>query len=614
MAESLLTVEQTQENALQQRASRTYPGFSVFNGVALGQAQIFSEGDFDVPHFSITEAQVKSEKQRLRAAVSSVNKEFEELTETVGEEAPAEAGAFIEMHRQILNDPALFTETQKIIAERLINAEWALAQRLEDVRSAFESIDDPYLSERVEDVEHVVERIQRKLSGRRRPADTLGPMSEDKLILIAKSLNPTDILILKRRRDISVAGIITETGSLTSHTSILARSLEIPTLVGVKDIVEFVDNDDVVLLDADRGQVIVQPDPQSLPEVAERIRALNEAKLEQKKFRTRPAQTSDGIPVELCANIAIPEDAQDAVRVGADGIGLFRSEFLFMNRPSFPSEDEQYENYRRVIRAMKGKPVTIRTMDIGGDKMPSQEALDSLDLGDLTQIENPSLGRRAIRLCMARPELFLTQLRAILRAGCDGTVRILLPMLTRPSEVDITRGFLLRARQQLRKQGIAFAENIAVGGMIETPASALMAPAFLNKLDFISIGTNDLVQYTLAVDRRDPGVADLYDPLHPAVLTLLSYVVKSALKAKKEVSVCGEMAADETMAKILIGMGVRHLSMGSARLLAMKEHIFRIDSKDAKKLADKLRRMSNPASIHDALGLATGAKTASEGK
>ncbi len=578
-------------------------GISVCNGLVLGQAQLLSEGELEIPHFSIEKAQTRAEFTRLRAAIAKVAREFEDLaTHPSMSDAPSEATAFIELHRQILSDESLITDTQAIIRERLINAEWALAIKLEELRRAFEEISDEYLAERVEDIAQVIERVQRVLTGRRRPADAVRQaMSDEKIVLIASEMSPADILILKRRRDVSVAGLVVESGSANSHTAILARSLEIPTLVNVKDVTETVETDDVVLLDADKGTITLNPDPAQLPAVAQRIKQLNEARARQRQLKNRPCLTKDKQTVKLLANIALPEDVIDAVRMGADGIGLFRSEFLFMNRPTLPSEDEQYETYRRVIRAMKGRPVTIRTMDLGGDKMPSHEALVALDMENAENVANPALGRRAIRFCLSRPDVFVTQLKAILRAAVGANVRIMLPMLSRPSEIDITRGFLELARQELRDRQIAYAEHLPLGGMIEVPAVALILPAFLSKLDFVSIGTNDLIQYTLAVDRHDPMVAELYDPLHPAVLSLLFSSIRTALKSGKEISVCGEIAGDPVMARLLLGMGLRHLSMESARILPLKERLLEVDTSEAEKFVHQLRRMRSIANIHKAV-------------
>ncbi len=577
-----------------------FSGVTVFNGVALGQAQILSEGELEVPHFSIDKPQTRAEFTRLRAAISRVSKELDELANNASfSDAMTEALAFVDLHRQILNDESLISETQNIIRERLINAEWALAIRLEEIRKAFEAIDDEYLAERVEDIAQVIERIQRELSGRRRPADTLSrTMSEGKIILIARDLNPTDILILKRRRDVSIAGLITETGSQTSHTAILARSLEIPSLVSVPGVTEHIQNDDVVLLDADKGILIAHPDSTSLPTVATRIRELTATKNRQRRLRNKKNVSLDGQPFELLANIALPEDVLDAVHVQANGVGLFRSEFLFMNRPSLPSEDEQYETYLRVIRAMKGKPVTIRTMDLGGDKLPSDEALESM--GASTEpAPNPALGLRAIRFSMAHSRVFIDQLKAILRAAVDADVRILLPMLTRTTEIDITRTYIAQAQQELKEKGVPYAEHIRIGGMIEVPAAALMISAFLKKLDFVSIGTNDLVQYTLAVDRHDPEVSELYDPMHPAVLSLLYKTIQTAIRAKKEVCVCGEIAGDPVMARLLLGMGLRSFSMESGRILPIKEALLNVDASKAKALVARVHRMTNLQHIHD---------------
>lgn len=584
----------------EEEESVTLSGIAVFPGVALGQAQILSEGDLDIPHFSIEKTQTRSENLRLRAAVNTVDKELADVEESLSqnEDTPPEAFAFINLQRQILADESLINDTLAILKERLVNAEWALSLRMEELRRTFEAIDNDYLAERIDDISQVVERVQRVLSGRRRPADTVKlPTSEDKVILIAEDLDPADILILKRRRDLSLAGLVTSSGSTTSHAAILARSLEIPTLVSVEGAVSRIASDDVVLLDADRGTLTLHPNPALMPQVSQRIRELSAVRNRQRKLISCPCVTADNVPVSLQANIALPEDVRDAQRLGADGIGLFRSEFLFMNRPTPPSEDEQFEAYRRVIRAMKGKPVTIRTMDLGGDKVLSAEAMEALNLPAEEHLPNPALGRRAIRFSLNHPGFFLTQLKAVLRAAEGSNVRLMLPLLTRPSEIEITRGLIRRAQEELRDRNIAHAAAVPLGGMVEVPAAAIALPAFLSTLDFISLGTNDLIQYTLAVDRHDPGVSELYDPLHPAVLTLLHQVIRMAVKAKKPVGVCGEIAGDPTMAKLLIGMGARHLSMESARILPLKEMILGMKCADAEVLVRKINRMHNFGNI-----------------
>ncbi len=584
--------EKDEEEDAPEESSYTLSGTTVCGGVAFGYAQQLGEGELEVPHFSIEKSQTRAEFTRLRAAINTVARELGELLETsANSDAPPEAVAFIEMHCQILKDESLISDTQDIIRERLINAEWALSLKLEDLRRAFEELDDAYLAERVEDIAQVVERVQRVLTGRRRPADTVSQMMrESSVILVAEDLSPADVLILKRRRDISVAGLVIENGSLTSHTAILARSLEIPTLVHVVGARGRIENDDVLLLDADRGLVTVNPQAELLPKISGRIQQLKAIRARQRELKSTPAATADGQSVRLCANIALPEDVRDAAGSGADGIGLFRSEFLFMNRPVLPSEDEQYETYRRVIRAMKDKPVTIRTADLGGDKMPSREALESLGYDCSREIVNPALGQRAIRFSLGFPELFMTQIRAILRAAFDANVRILIPMLSRVSEIMIVSDCIRRAQEELKDRGEEYAEHIALGGMIEVPAVAMSLPIFLRRLDFVSIGTNDLIQYMLAVDREDTSVSQIYDPMHPAVLAVLSKTIATANKAGKEISVCGEVAGDPVYAKLLLGMGLRNFSMDCARVLPLKEKILAYSAADAEELVRRLKR------------------------
>lgn len=568
-------------------------GTSVSPGAAFGHAQMFSAGDLEIPHFTIDKSQTRAEFTRLRAAVHTVDREFEELLEELNaeEDTPAEATAFLELHRQLLNDDAVITETQDIIRERLINAEWALSLRLDDIRRSFEEIDDEYLADRITDIEQVIERVQRVLSGRRRPADTVSRMmSESSVILVAADFNPADILILKRRQDISITGLIIEKGSATSHTSILARSLELPALVGVAGATEGIRPDDVLLMDADKGIVVVNPPKDEMPQMSERIRRMNAVRLRQRRLRTTPCVTADGCSVSLLANLALPEDAKAAAVTGADGVGLFRSEFLFMNRPDFPSEDEQFETYSRVVKAMGGKTVTIRTMDLGGDKLPSREALESIGIDPDRTVANPALGLRAIRFSLAYPEIFLTQLRAILRAGAGGRVRLLIPMLSWACEIDIVRRYVQRAQEELRGRGVRYAADIRIGGMLEVPSAALCLQHFLRRLNFVSVGTNDLVQYLLAADREDPNVSYLSDPLHPAVLCTLANCIKTSARSDKEISVCGEAAGDPVFAFLLLGMGLRNFSMESARILPLKEFMLAAESSAAERLVRRIRR------------------------
>lgn len=581
----------------------TFKGTSVCDGLAFGFAHTLTEHELGIPHFQIDRSQVRAESNRLRSAFNSAIKDLSELEESTEKESFREASAFIGMHLQILRDETIIDEVQDIIGEKLINAEWALSVKLEQIKDSFIALDDEYLSERFEDIEQVFDRVQNTLVGRRAlTKDIELTLGNNHLILVAKSLDPTDVLILKRRYDESFAGLIVESGSSTSHTAILAQSLEIPMLVGVIGITDTVRNGDALLLDADHEIVSVNPDENNLTEVRARIRELNSIRARRKKLRTVTCQTVDGETIHLYANLALPDDVKDAVKFGADGVGLFRSEFLFMNRDNLPSEDEQYDAYSRVVRAMKGKPVTIRTVDLGGDKMLSEEAQEQLFTKDGGKLEaNPALGRRALRLCRLYPELFDTQLRALLRAAVHGNMRILLPMVAHPSEIAFAKERLALADAKLTERGVKHASSVPLGGMIEVPAAAVLLESFLPMLDFISIGTNDLIQYTLAVDRHDASVNYLYNPWHPSVIRLIDMTVRSTKIVKKELCICGEVAGDPEMVRLLIGMGVRNFSMESVRMLAQKEKILTINCAEATANVNRIRHMHNIDKIIAAL-------------
>ena len=569
--------------------------------IAIGRTHLLAPSELETRHYSIERKDVMHEVARLNNAFSLVRAEIDELAERVAPEAPGEVRAFLDLHRMILDDPLLCDEPRDLVRNRLINAEWALTIQLEAVCKQFEAIDDEYFRSRSEDVRQVVERVMNALVSGRGTTVALPPKPADgeRLILVARDLAPTEMLRLKERAEVDVAGFVTEMGGRNSHTAILARSLGLPAVLGVAGAREAVTEGDLIVLDAEAGRVRIQPEQAELDRYRQRLRAQVESRIALRKLKGKLARTKDGIAVDLMANIELPEDARDALEAGADGIGLFRTEFLFMNRDQLPDEDEQYEAYARVARVMKGKPVVIRTLDIGADKVLTDKARRSLGIaaGAPTVESNPALGLRAIRYCLAYPELFLTQLRAILRASSVGTVRILVPMLAHVHEVEQTLSFVARAREQLKERKAKYDARVPVGGMIEVPAAALSLPAFVKRLKFLSLGTNDLIQYTLAIDRADASVAHLYDHLHPAVLHLIARTIRVGAKARTPVAVCGEMAGEIDLTELLLGMGLRQFSMHPSQILSVKERLFSLSTKTAAKFAARVLRADDPLQI-----------------
>lgn len=449
----------------------------------------------------------------------------------------------------------------------------------------FEEIEDAYLRERKTDVIQVVERVLKALLGH--PGYVPAPLKHDgDSILVAHDLSPADVLQYKQHW---FTAFLTDLGGLTSHTAIVARSLNIPSIVALHHARQLIRDNDVLIVDGSQGVVIVDPDEHVLSEYRLRQSQLELEKQKLKRIKTIAATTLDGTTIELHANIELPQDVEQVKENGATGIGLFRSEFLFLNRDTLPDEDEQFEAYRTVARKMRGLPVTIRTFDLGADK--------NLDHAKRVAA-NPALGLRAIRLSLAEPQMFNTQLRAILRASRYGQIHILVPMLSSVSEITQTLHFVENAKQSLRNEKIPFDEKIQVGGMIEIPAAALCLDIFMRKLDFLSIGTNDLIQYTLAIDRADDSVAHLYDSLHPAVLRLVAHIIRSANRTGIPVSVCGEIAGDLVFTRLLLGFGLRSFSMHPAQLLTVKREVLRSNLPDIIPLTQKILKADDPDRIH----------------
>jgi phosphotransferase system enzyme I (PtsI) len=533
-------------------------------------------------HYEIPAADVQREQRRYDRAVKEVRDELKALTDSVRHGPSAELAPFVKVHMMLLDDDAFSVAPRDIIREQRCNAEWALRLQLDDLLAQFSDIEDPYLREREDDVRQVAERVIAALAGSQRRM-AMKPVREDASVLVARDLSPADVILF---REHPFAAFITDLGGATSHTAIVARSMNIPAIVALHHSRTLIREDELIIVDGTQGVVIVNPDKHVL---AEYKLKQNQARIERdklKRLRTAPASTLDGTPIQLQANIELPSDLEPVKASGATGIGLFRSEFLFMNRRDLPGEDEQYEAYREVVEGMKGMPVTIRTLDIGADK--------SLDGQQDYVTVNPALGLRAIRYCLAEPEVFNTQLRAILRASRHGKAQILLPMLSTWHELVQARAAVDLAREQLKDEGKKFDEFVPVGGMIEVPAAALALPMFIRKLDFLSIGTNDLIQYTLAIDRADDRVAHLYDPLHPAVLNLIQMVIRTAQQHEKPVAVCGEMAGDVELTRMLLGFGLRNFSMHPAHLLAVKQRVLTTSIPDIAPIVARLLKTDEP--------------------
>ncbi len=566
-------------------------GVGVSGGIALGRAQLVSHATLEVAHYTLLAHQVTAEIDRFSTAVAEVRRELDGLRDALsGGEGPSEFGAFLDVHSMILNDPTLAEAPKQIIADKRCNAEWALTLQLGVLTGQFEQIDDAYLRERKADVVQVGERVLKRLMGR--PGVLPAPRAEEQTILVAHDLSPADVIQFKHHR---YAGFLTDIGGITSHTAIVARSLNVPAVVATHHARQLIREGEMLIIDGGHHVVIVNPDRAVLAEYRLRQEEIGLARQKLRRLKSKPAQTIDGIRVALNANIELPEDIGPALANGAEGVGLFRSEFLFLNRPELPGEDEQFEAFREVARGMQGRPVTIRTFDLGADK---QQA----GLGGLTRVApNPALGLRAVRFCLAEPRLFLTQLRAILRASHYGNVRILIPMLASASEIDQTLAIIARAKQGLHEQGIPFNADVPVGGMIEVPAAVIAIGAFLQRLDFLSVGTNDLIQYTLAVDRSDEAVSHLYDPLHPAVVRLLATAIGRAAKAGVPLAVCGEMAGEELLTRLLLGLGLRDFSMHPSHLLHVKQRVLQTDVAASAAIVERIRRADEPERIAELL-------------
>jgi phosphotransferase system enzyme I (PtsI) len=566
-------------------------GHAVSTGITIGHAHLVSTARLEVAHYEIEPQQIDAEIARLDAGLRAAREGLSDLKAHIPAGSPAEFEAFLNLHRMILDDSALSQVPRELIRSRRCNAEWALVQQMEKLADRFDEIDDPYLRERKADVQQAVERVLKQMMGGSRPPEAA--LSEEKeLIVVAHDLSPADMILFKKHR---FGGFVTDVGGVTSHTAIVARSLGIPAIVGLHHARHMISEGETLIVDGQNGVLIVNPDPLVLAEYRLRESQLGLERQRLRRLKSTPAATIDGTPIELFANIELPQDMMQVLEAGAQGVGLFRTEFLFLNRKDLPDEEEQFAAYREVAQAMQGRPVVLRTLDIGADK-----ALNGGGMAPNT-MPNPAMGLRAIRFCLAEPQMFLTQLRAILRASHYGKVRILLPMLAHAHEIEQTLTLIRQAKQQLDEKGEPYDRAVEIGGMIEIPAAALALPIFMKRLDFLSIGTNDLIQYTLAIDRTDDAVAHLYDPLHPAVLTLVAGTIQTATRGGTPIAVCGEMAGDLQLTRLLLGLGLRNFSMHPSQLLAIKERILRTNLAEVQALAQRVLRASDPVKTRELL-------------
>ena len=572
--------------------SFTLHGLGVSGGIAIGQAHLLSQATLEVSHLVIPPRMVEKEVSRFETAVAQVRTELAAMK--IGKEnSPTDIGAFIDLHMMLLADPELSEVPKQIIRERRCNAEWAIVQQMEVLVTQFDQIDDIYLRERSFDVRQVVERVVRELVGRSSHSGVKVPKGAkgETLIVVGHDLSPSDVMAFK---DQHFASFVTDVGGATSHTAILARGMGIPAVLGLHNARALIRDKETIIVDGTSGVLIVNPDARVLEEYILKQSQIEIERSKLKLLKSTRATTLDRVKIEPLANIEGPSDVAAALESGAEGVGLFRTEFIFLGRGDMPSEEEQFEAYRKAVKAMDGKPITIRTFDLGNDKNQHSDEV-SVDRKRV----NPALGLRSIRLSLAEPKSFQAQLRAILRVSKLGDVKILVPMLSHAQQIDQTLAAVEQAKSSLRGESIAFDENILVGGMVEVPAAALAIGPFLRRLDFLSIGTNDLIQYTLAIDRADEQVSYLYDPLHPAVLMLLSHIISSADKANIPVSMCGEMAGDPKLTRLLLGLGLRQFSMFSSQIPAFKQRVKQSDISEITPLVKRILRHDEPSKIQE---------------
>ncbi len=559
--------------------SLMFNGIGVSRGIAIGDAYLLRRNQIDVTSRSLTKKSVPTEVRRFKRALKAARVQLLTARDNIPKDAPSDVSAFIETHILMLDDGVLSQRPIEIIKSELINAEAALQQQREELIKVFGSMEDVYLATRIDDVNHVIDSVLRALDDGAEPAE--GPEHWKGQIIVADDLTPADTVTMQHH---GVAGFITETGGQLSHTAILARSLGIPAIVGIPNIRKYINSGEVLTLDGRLGMVLAEPTDQMLANFKRQQKETKQKKRELSKLIDTEAITLDGVKLKLSANIEIEEDIKALKRVNANGVGLYRTEFLYLNQETIPTEQEHFKVYTKVLRSLKGETLTIRTADLGADKQ-----LDSqLSMRERPLAHNPAMGLRGIRLCLSDPSLFLPQLRAILRASARGPIRMLIPMLTNIAEVDQCLKLLEQVKQNLRDENIEFDESMPVGAMVEVPAAAIAAAQFAERLDFLSIGTNDLIQYTLAIDRIDDQVDYLYDPMHPAVLQLIKTTIDAGQKSGIPVTMCGEMAGDSRYVRVLLGLGLTEFSMPPNLILETKRSLISARRSTLKKQVNAL--------------------------
>jgi phosphotransferase system enzyme I (PtsI) len=563
-------------------------GIAASPGIAIGEAYVYSKGRVNVYNSSIDQMNKDTEIKRFQDAVAASKKQLEVIYLDVLKKMGEDEAEIFKAHMMLLEDPMLQEKTYEAIRSRSINAEVALNSTLEEICGMLANLDDEYIRERAADIKDVGDRILNNLTGR----NLYNPLSRlvKDVIVVSKELVPSDTAQMRADK---VLGFATEMGGKTSHVAIMARSLEMPAVVGVRNIASIVNEGDILIVDGNEGIVSVNPTESELEEYKQKKAKYTAECIELEKLRSLDAVTLDGKKVELAANIGMPDDVDAALRYGAKGVGLYRTEFLYMNRDLLPSEEDQFMAYKKVAEEMRDYSVIIRTLDIGGDK--------GLPYIDFPEELNPFLGWRAIRLCLDRTDILKTQLRAILRASHYGKLMIMYPMITSISEIKKANSVLKEAKEELQAESLPFDENILVGIMVETPAAAIIADKLIQEVDYFSIGTNDLTQYTLAVDRGNEKISQMYQPLHPAVLRLVKYAIDTSHADGKWTGICGELAGDEKATLLLLGLGLDEFSMSAAAIPRIKKIIRSSSYEESRKIAEKALSMNTAEEVAEYL-------------